>query len=230
MKSHHQAAHQALEKTAEMMKKAHNKHARSPIQFSIRQEVLLKGTYIWTDRATKKFDNKHYRPFKIIQKVGESAYKLTLPSMWWGIHPVFNKSLLTPYHKGVFPSQEKPKPPLPDIIEQEEEHKIKQIVDSWKHRENLEYLVHWRGYPHEECEWKKMSELKHAQDAIKEFHCKNPNAPRLAIKIKLHSLFNDPDFLKYWKQFNRLPNEMFKIPTSTEPCLTGILVDWEFDS
>ena len=75
-----------------------------------------------------------------------------------------------------------------------------------------------------------MSELKHAQDTIKEFHCKNPNASQLTIKVKLRSLFDSPEFLKYHKGFNYLPNEMFKIPTSSEPCLTGILVDQEFDS
>ena len=107
--------------------------------------------------------------------------------------------LLIPYHKGTFPSQEKPKPPPPEIIEQEEEHKIEEIIDFQKHRGNLEYLVHWHGYPCEECEWKKTSELKHAQDAIKEFHRKNPNTPQLAIKIELRSLFNDPDFLEYHK-------------------------------
>ena len=230
MKSHHQAACQALEKTAEMMKKAHDKHAQSPIQFSIGQEVLLKGTHIQTDWATKKFNDKCYRPFKITRKVSKSAYELALPSTWRGIHPVFNESLLTPYHQGIFPSQEKPKPPPPDIIKQEEEHEIEEIIDSWKHCRNLEYLVHWCGYSCEEHKWKKMSELKYAQDAIKEFHHKNPNASRLIIKLKLCSLFNSPDFLEYWKQFNCLPNEMFKIPTLSEPCLTGILVDQEFDS
>ena len=104
MKSHHQAACQALEKTAEMMKKAHDKHAWSPIQFSIGQEVLLEGTHIWMDQATKKFNNKRYGPFKIIWKVSKSIYELALSSMWQGIHPVFNESLLTPYHQGIFPS------------------------------------------------------------------------------------------------------------------------------
>ena len=56
--------------------------------------------------------------------------------MWQGIHPVFNESLLTPYHKGVFPSQEKPKSPPAEIIEQEEEHKIEEIIDSQKHYGN----------------------------------------------------------------------------------------------
>ena len=130
--------------------------------------------------------------------------------MWRGIHPIFNESLLTPYHKDIFPFQEKQKPPPPETIKQEEEHEIKEIIDSRKHCGNLEYLVHWCGYPHEEHEWKKTSELKHAQDAIKEFHCKNPNAPQLTIKIKLCSLFNDPDFLEYRKRFNRLLNEMFE--------------------
>ena len=103
-------------------------------------------------------------------------------------------------------------------------------MDSRKYHGKLEYLVHWHRYPREEREWKKTSELKHVQEAIKEFHRKNPNAPHLAIKIKLCSMFDDPDFLEYCKRFNHLPNEMFEILTSAEPCLTGILVDREFDS
>ena len=130
MKSHHQAAHQALEKTAEMMKKAHDKHTQSTIEFTMGQEVLLEGTHIRTDRATKKFDDKRYCPFKITRKVRQSAYELALPSMWKGIHPIFNESLLTPYHQGTFPSQEKPKPPPLTIVEQEEEQEIEEIVDS----------------------------------------------------------------------------------------------------
>ena len=212
------------------MKKAHDKHAQSPIKFSVRQEVLLEGTHIWTDRAIKKFDDKWYGPFKITRKVNQSTYELALPPTWKGIHPIFNESLLTSYHQGTFPSQEKPKPPPPIINEQEEEHEIEKIIDSWKHHGKLEYLIHWRSYPCEEREWKKMSELKNAQDAIKDFHHKNPNAPRLAIKIKFRSLFDDPNFLEYRKHFNRLPNELFEIPTSAEPCLIGILVDREFNS
>ena len=104
------------------------------------------------DRATKKFDDKRYGPFKVTRKVSESAYELALPSTWKGIHPVFNESLLMPYHKGTFPSQEKPTPPPPTIVEQEEEHEIEEIVDSRKHRGKLKYLVHWRGYPREERE------------------------------------------------------------------------------
>ena len=195
MKSHHQAAPQALEETAIAMKKAHDKHAWPPIQFSIRQDILLEETHIWTNRATKKFNDKCYRPFKLIKKVGESTYELALPFTWHGIHTVFNKMLLTPHHQGIFLSQEKLKPPPSDIIKQEEEHEIEEIVDSQNHCGNLEYLVHWWGYPHEEHKWKKTSKLKHAQDAIKEFHCKNPNVPRLTIKVKLCSLFDSPKFL-----------------------------------
>ena len=142
IKSHHQAACQALEKTATIIKKAHDKHAWSLIQFSIRQEVLLEGIHIQTDWATQKFNDECYGPFKIIQKVGKSTYKLALPSTWHGIHSIFNESLLTPYHQGIFPSQEKPKPPPPNIIKQEKEHEIEEIVDSWKHYGNLEYLIH----------------------------------------------------------------------------------------
>ena len=62
--------------------------------------------------------------------MSQAYWLFHLPPTWHSIHPVFNKSLLTPYNQGVFPSQEKPKPSPSNIIKQEEEHEIEEIVDS----------------------------------------------------------------------------------------------------
>jgi hypothetical protein len=67
--------------------------------------IWLEATNLKEVRPSKKLSVKHYRPFNILAKVGESAYQIELPDNWWLLHPVFNESLLTPYTKPAFPSQ-----------------------------------------------------------------------------------------------------------------------------
>ncbi len=50
--------------------------------------------------------------------------------MHWKIHPRFNEKLLTPYVPPAFPNQEVPPAPPPDLINDEEEFKIEEVLDS----------------------------------------------------------------------------------------------------
>jgi len=56
---------------------------------------LLRGN-IKTMRPLKKLDYKKIGPFKILAKIGKSAYKLALPPSM-AIHNSFHFSLLEPY-------------------------------------------------------------------------------------------------------------------------------------
>ncbi|KIJ10927.1 hypothetical protein PAXINDRAFT_24616, partial [Paxillus involutus ATCC 200175] len=49
----------------------------------------------------------------------------------------------------------------------------------------LEYLVHWRGFPREEREWKTARELDHAKDAVADFHRLHPAKPRPMPTMRL---------------------------------------------
>lgn len=82
---------------------------------------------IKTNRPMKKLGDKHFGPVEVLKKVGESAYKVKLPPSW-NIHDVFNEVLLTKYHDPEFSSQQK-SPPLPDIIDEEEEFEVEAILD-----------------------------------------------------------------------------------------------------
>ena len=93
-------------------------------------------------------------------------YKLKLDRSWRGIHLVFNKCLLHPYKQEQFPSQKQPPPPPPNIIQGEQEQEIETIVDAREKHSIIEFLVHWKGFPREENEWKKELDLEHAKDTI----------------------------------------------------------------
>lgn len=94
---------------------------------------MLDRRNISTTRPTKKFADKWYGPFNVIEKIGAAAYKLKLLSTWNRVHPVFNEVLLKRYIRPAFSSQEKPAPPPPVLIDNEEEYEIDEILDSHLH-------------------------------------------------------------------------------------------------
>jgi hypothetical protein len=141
--------------------------------------VWLEGYNLSTNRPSKKLSDKRYGPFKIISKVGAAAYKLRLPRTWKSVWPVFNELLLSPYHHPHFATQQHAPPPPPDIVNEHEEYKVLEVMDSKLYRGQLKYLIQWKGYPERhEWTWEPLANLENAQDAIKDFHRAHPSAPR----------------------------------------------------
>src|SRR6266487_3392000 len=112
-------------------------------------EVWLEGTNLTTDQPSKKLAPSCYGPFPILKKVRKSAYRLQLPPTWQ-IYPVFNESYLSPYTPPAFLIQKTPPPPPPEIVDGLEQYEVEEILDSWFHWNQLQYLVKWKGYPSEE--------------------------------------------------------------------------------
>jgi hypothetical protein len=159
----------ALEQAAERMKWSYDKHARPTIEYAIRDKVYHKSTNIKSHQPSRQLSDKHYGPFEILKKIGESAYKLKLHETWLAIHPVFNESYLSPYQLAKYRKQQKPPPP-PIDIEGEPEYTVEEICDSKKYQGKIKYLVHWEGYPTEEDTWEPIENVKNAQKLIEQFH------------------------------------------------------------
>jgi len=123
-------AKESLEHAAKDMKKYYDRKVRPSIDYKKGDLILLEGTNIQSDHPSKKLGDKRYGPFKVIEKVGPSAYRLKLDPKWRGVHPVFHKCLLHPYHTAQFPSQKVPPPPPPDIVNGVEEQEIEDILAS----------------------------------------------------------------------------------------------------
>src|SRR5271170_821266 len=77
------------------MKERYDKGHKT-ISYNIGDLVWLEMKHIPTTRPSKKLDHLRARPFKIIQKHGNSSYRLELPKTW-KIYSVFNELLLTKY-------------------------------------------------------------------------------------------------------------------------------------
>ena len=94
-------------------------------------------------------------PFRVIETIGEQAYRLSLPENW-KIHPVFHVSLLRDWKAAdVQEDQPASQEDAPDV--EEPYWEIEKILLWRKIKRNKkiikEYLVLWRGFPVEEATW-----------------------------------------------------------------------------
>jgi hypothetical protein len=167
----------ALKLAQEQVKRFYDRSKGPSVEYKKGDQVWLEASNIRTDRPTKKLDNKRHGPFKIVEKVGKSAYKLDLPKTWRSIHPVFNEVLLTPFVTPAFASQRKPDPP-PPVNVAENRYEVEKVLGSKLVRGKLHYLVHWKGYPIEERTWEPVENIDNAKTLVAKFHRENPSAPR----------------------------------------------------
>ena len=70
----------SLKIAVKTMKQFYDQTKKESIQYKKDNKVQLKATNVTTKCPIKKLDNKHLRLFKILKKVGKSAYYLKLPS------------------------------------------------------------------------------------------------------------------------------------------------------
>ena len=101
--------------------------------------------------------------------------------------------LLHLYVKPLFILQKTDVSPLPNIIDNIEEYKVEEIVDSKIYYGKLKYLVHWKGYPIKERTWEPIENLSNCQKYIDKFYKKYPSAPWCinTSQICFHEIIHD---------------------------------------
>ena len=127
---------------------------------------------IKTKRPSDKLDFKKLGPFEIAEVISNTNYRQSLPRTM-RIHPIFHISLLEPAPRNA---------PLETELELEEnpdEYEVEKILDSRKVKNQIQYLVKWEGYSHEENTWEPLKHLGNAKDLVENFHRQNPDRPSL---------------------------------------------------
>ena len=182
----------ALQQAADDMKRFADRHRTEQPSYKVGDLVWLDASNLATPKPAKKLDDKRYGPFPIIKVVSPTAMRLQLP-VQWRIHPVFHVSKLRP---AVIDRTLHPDPhtrPPPDLIDGEEHFEVESILDSRFRGRGLQYLVHWKGYPHEDNQWLPRSQLLiSCPDIISLFHSSHPSAPRPLDSISFASLHFRP--------------------------------------
>ena len=72
---------------------------RRPIEFRVRDQVLIKlqpGQIRFRGRKDQRLVRKYEGPVEVLKKVGNTSYKVALPT-WMKINPVIHVSNLKPY-------------------------------------------------------------------------------------------------------------------------------------
>ena len=111
-------------------------------------------------------------PFKVIEKHGSSCV-LDLPTTM-NIHQTFHVSLLRKDPGNPLPGQQI-EPPPPIIIDGEQEWEVKEILESRRYRNQLQYRARWTGYEDTQ-QWWPARDFKNAPEKIQEFHNRFPEA------------------------------------------------------
>jgi transposase InsO family protein len=139
--------------------------------------VWLRWKHVKTTRPSGKLDYKSIGPYTVLERVGSRAYKLDLPPSIQ-LHQVFHISLLEPAEPDSepIPGHIQP-PPLPVIIDNEEEWEHEEIVDSHHYRNQLQYQVKWTGFHDQDKAWYPATNFENSQDAVQQFHTRYPQKP-----------------------------------------------------
>ena len=137
--------------------------------------VWLEAKHLNTTHPTAKLAPKRHGPFLITKAISHVSYRLKLPPTW-KIHNVFHASLLTAY-KETTTNGQKYQEPTPDLINGQPEWEVDQILGARRRRNQLQYLVRWKGFSEAHDSWEPLTHIK-ADDLIAEFYRKQPLAAR----------------------------------------------------
>jgi len=177
----------ALAKSKDDMAKYYDRKRTPAPDYKPGDKVYLDASDIQTNRPSRKLSHRRLGPFPIVKRVGHGAYRLRLPPSMSRLHPVFNVVKLTPAPIDPIEGRRPHPPPLPEIIDGEEEWVVEEILDSKMMNRKLRYLVKWQGFGVEHNSWEPWDNV-HAPEHVAEFHRQHPGAPRHIRTIDFKSI------------------------------------------
>jgi len=130
-------ARESLVKTREQMMKQVNKH-RKEVDYEVESKMFLNERNIVTARSFKKLDDKMLDSFTNLDFI-DSSYKLEL-SESMRVYDVFHSDLLRSAVDDPLPDQ-KNEPSGSIVVNDEDEWKIDDILNSRRYRRRLQYRV-----------------------------------------------------------------------------------------
>jgi len=103
------------------------------------------------------------------------------------LHPVFNVVKLSLAPPDPIPGQWTSLPPLPEIVDGEEEWMVEEILDSRMVNWKLRYLVKWEGFGVEHNSWEPWDNV-HAPELVADFYRRHPGAACHIRAVNFHSI------------------------------------------
>jgi len=103
------------------------------------------------------------------------------------LHPVFNVVKLSLAPPDPIPGRRTSPPPLPEIVDGEEEWVVEEILDSRMVNRKLCYLVKWEGFSVEHNSWESWDNV-HAPELVADFYQRHPGAAHHIHMVNFHSI------------------------------------------
>ena len=173
-------AKRCLYATQQRMRARVDPHRREAA-YSPGDQVLLSTKNIRNtgDGTVRKLMPKWMGPFTVVEMVGPVAVRLRLPEQWRRMHDVFHVHLVKRY----LPREQRvsgpgitPPPPL-QWLEGEPLYEVESLLNHREvkrgRRRDLEFLVHWKGYPSEHDSWEPRSNLLTCNQLIRDYKSAN---------------------------------------------------------
>jgi transposase InsO family protein len=154
----------AVERYADNYNRRHQK-----IELKRGDFVGLSTRYLNLKGEKRKLAPRFVGPFRVLQKVGNQAYRLALPEKYSRIHNVFPVGLLEPWKRRQGAGE---KLPMPDLEDDDEEWEVEEVRDETTFEGERHYLVKWAGWPAEYNQWVAEADMGNAKQAIHRFHTK----------------------------------------------------------
>ena len=165
---------QVWQKAKQNIQKAQTQQQRyydtrhKPESFEEGSYVLLSTQNIRMKGTPSKLKRRFAGPFKILQRIGNQAYKLDLPDSWH-IHNVFHVSLLKRWIEQSYRTVDATAQPELDLdLDQPTEYEVEKIIRKRRVMKrngrfsHWEYLTMWTGFPIDYATWEPTSSFTDA--------------------------------------------------------------------
>ena len=173
--------------------KARYDRRHKPVNLAVGSQAFLKlhdGYEI--PGVHPKLGRQRVGPFKILERVGQLAYRLELrPNM--RIHPVISIAQLEPAKTGDPYNRSKDDEPGPvqeaidtsrDFVKKDTKpYEVERVFDKRSGRNGVpSYLIKWKRWGHENNRWFAARKLKNCQDLIADYEAANQSASQSKAK------------------------------------------------
>ena len=132
------------------------------------EKVWLKAKNLNTQFTMRKLSPQWEGPFSIQKVISPLSYQLKLP-VQWKIHPTFHATTLLSWYWETNVHGPKYLPPLPDLIDGQEEHEVEVLLAHKRHGKGYVFLVKWVGYPSLENSWEPEKNLSNAKQLLQTY-------------------------------------------------------------
>ena len=104
-------------------------------------------------------------PFRVLERIGNQAYRIALPNSYSRLHDVFPIQLLERYRRRKDDDSLMTMPELEDPRALDE-WEVEEVLDKRKIKDTIHYLVKWTGWPSEYNSYEPANHLENAPQAI----------------------------------------------------------------